>query len=513
PWVGIFQTPDYITAVSIAWSGNWIFRFEPLDNATYPTYRLSAGLNDWNFSKTLRPGESMESPHVIFYEVSENLNDIAQRYTRFGRQYLYPHNPLADSLPVEWNHWWSYEDADINETVFLANVEAAQKLGVELCTLDAGWFGSGLHWGQIRGDWEIVNRERFPHGVRYLADAVHAAGMKFGLWCEIEGLGAQAALNQQHPDFPALRDGQPLGYVCFGNPDAQEWAYQTLSRLIRDYDCDWIKLDFNVDPGAGCNRVDHGHGAGDGLFEHVQGYYRVLDRIRAEFPEVVLENCSSGGLRVDLGMMRHTHVTFLSDPDWPVHALQVFWGATTMLAPNVCIRWSFSEWRPGNGPSEQHFNPRDPALQPHQLDYYTRIAMLGLFGMSQKLPDLPIWVAERLAYHIDVYKQQVRRFVREADLYRLTDQPHRDGTGDRWCAFQYSLADEHLLFVFRLPGAEPIRSIRLLNLTPARTYQIETLDGGEARIVSGRDLMGVGITFTEIQEEGSVLVKIVEQRE
>ena len=250
-----------------------------------------------------------------------------------------------------------------------------------------------------------------------------------------------------------------------------------MSRLIRDYTCDWIKLDFNLDPGAGCNRTDHGHGAGDGLYAHYEGYYRLLDRIRSHFPEIVLENCASGGLRIDLGMLRHTHLTFLSDPDWPAHDLQIFWGATTTLAPDVCLHWSFSEWRVGNGPPQQNFNPRDPALQPHQLDYYTRISMLGVFGFSQKLPELPEWVALRLAQHIAIYRQHVRRFVREADLYRLTDQPRRSGEGDRWCAFQYSLPDEHLLFVFRLPGAEPARAIRLRNLQADRLYQIEGFEG------------------------------------
>ena len=116
--------------------------------------------------------------------------------------------------------------------------------------------------------------------------------MKFGLWCEIEGLGSQAQLAIDQPQFPALRDGAPLGYVCFGNPAAQAWAYQTLSRLITEYDCNWLKLDFNVDPGNGCNRTDHGHGDGDGLYRHVSGYYQVLDRVRAAFPDDILENCS-----------------------------------------------------------------------------------------------------------------------------------------------------------------------------------------------------------------------------
>jgi alpha-galactosidase len=305
-----------------------------------------------------------------------------------------------------------------------------------------------------------------------------------------------------------MRDGESLGYVCFGNPDVQDWAYQTLSRLITEYNCDWIKLDFNLDPGAGCARADHGHQPSDGLYAHFQGYYRTLERVRQSFPQVVLENCSSGGLRIDLGILRQTHMTFLSDPDWPVHDLQIFWGASTMLAPDVLLHWSFCEWR-GKHP-QQTFNPREPRLTRKQLDYYTRISMLGLFGFSQKLPELPQWVADRWKTHTHLYKDIVRHFVKEADLYRLTDQPRRSGEGERWCAFQYSLpgGSEHLLFIFRLPGAPHERTIRLLDLQPDRLYAIEGLEGEYSQKMMGHELMENGLSFTTLEEEDSTLLRV-----
>ena len=301
----------------------------------------------------------------------------------------------------------------------------------------------------------------------------------------------------------------------------QDWAFNTLDRLIDGYGCDWIKLDFNLDPGAGCDRTDHGHGAGDGLYEHYRGYYRVLDRIRARHPEVILESCSSGGLRIDLGLLQRTHMTFLSDPDWPEHDLQLFWGATTMLAANVCLHWGFSEWITKH--PRQTFDPHDPNLMPFQLDYYTEISQLGVFGFSQKLPDLPGWVAARFAHHIRQYQTFIARFVREGDLYRLTDQPKRAGLGDRWAGFQYSLADgsEHLLFVFRLDGGEAQRTLRLRALQPDQRYtatrlpeptmpEQELLEQGlseqKEETFSGRDLMDEGIRFHHLAEEEAAII-------
>ncbi len=509
PWFALQRGDQAVFSGAAAWSGNWVFRFEPLESQGW---RVSGGLHDWSFSKELQAGQAMEGPPVVLV-LGESLNAVSQQYARVGRTHWYPRNALASLLPVEWNHWWSYEDVEINEEVFRRNVDRAAGLGVEICTLDAGWFGPSdpaTHWYEYRGDWHLVNDRRFPSGIRALSDYTHARGMRFGLWCEIEGLGINAQLARDYPDFPATRAGKRLGYVCFGNPAVQEWAYQTLSRLIREYDCDWIKLDFNLDPGAGCDRTDHGHQSGDGLYEHYRGYYRTLERLRQDFPEVVLENCSSGGLRIDLGILRQTYMTYLSDPDWPVHDLQIFWGASTMLAPDVLLHWSFCEWRMETPPPPQIFNPRDPRLTQKQLDYYTRISMLGLYGFSQKLPDLPNWVAARLETHTRLYKEQVRRFVQQADLYRLTDQPRRSGEGERWSAFQYSLpgASEHLLFVFRLPGAPAARSIQLQNLQPERAYRIQGLEGEFHQQALGSELMSTGLLFTTLEEEESLLLKI-----
>ncbi len=445
--------------------------------------------------------------------IGKDLNAVSQQYARVGRRHWYPRTSLSAKVPVEWNHWWSYEDDHINAEIFHENIAIAEKMGVEICMLDAGWFGPSdpaSFWYDYRGDWDVVNTVRFPQGMRPLADDAHARGMKFGMWCEIEALGVKARLAETRPELVALRDGEKLGYVCFGSPAGEDFGYQTLARLIREYDLDWIKLDFNLDPGAGCNRTDHGHAAGDGLYGHYMGYYRVLERIRREFPEVVLEGCSSGGLRIDLGLLRRIDMHFLSDPDYPVHDLQLFWGATTYVAPDACLHWSFGEWINKDPIPPQIFNPRDPKLKPHQFDYYTRISMLNVFGYSQKLPELPAWVDARMTTHVQIFKQHVRRFVKEADLYRLTGQPTREGGGDRWNAFQYRLPDQsdNLLFVFRLPGAEASRTIQLCDLQADRTYRVTGFEGEDMGALRGSDLMQTGLTFDALPEEGSALLRV-----
>ena len=509
PWFALFRPDGAVLSGAVAWSGNWVFRFEP---SAAGSIRLSGGLHDWEFAHTLRPSAELRSaPVVLALGENADLNTVSVEYGRVGRRSWYPRTPLTEQLPVEWNHWWPYEDHDIDEQTFRANVDVAAELGIGVCTLDAGWFGptdAGSHWYDFRGDWDMVNSVRFPSGLRALSDYVHERGMAFGLWCEIEALGQKARLAETHPEFVALRDGERLGYVCLGNPEAEQWALDMLGGLIERYGLDWIKLDFNLDPGAGCDRADHGHGPGDGLHAHYAGYYRMLETLRGRFPHIVLENCSSGGLRIDLGMVRRTTPTFLSDPDWPEHGLQLIWGASTMLAPPAWLHWGWSHWFTSH--PRQTYNPHDPALQPHQLDYYVRIGMLGTFGLSQKLPELPAWIRERYREHIALYRSTLSRFVGAADFYRLTEQPRRDGRGSRWAAFQYRQPGdaEHLVAIFRLPGGGESHTVWPYGIDAERTYTLEWL--GEARTsqMSGADLIRYGLRCADLPEEGSALVLI-----
>lgn len=476
-----------VLAVSVAWSGNWRIAFEPTDKG----HRVTAGLHPEGFSVDLAPGAAFDSPHVVL-ATGADLNEIGVQFGRVGRAHWYP---AADPLPNEWNHWWTYEDSRIDAGVFLQNARKAKELGLGASTLDAGWFGPSdpdSHWFDYRGDWDLVNSTRFPDGIPALSREVRELGLRFGIWCEIEAVGAKARLRQDHPEFLATRAGRDLGYACFGNPAVRSWAEAVLGRLA-DEGAGWIKLDFNLDPGLGCDRTDHGHGPGDGLHAHYRGYYATLDRVRAAHPGLILESCSSGGLRIDLEMLRHTDATFLSDPDWPEHGLTILWGASLMLAPERLLHWGFSQWGPTDNP-HQTFDPRDPALTRERLAYYRRIAMLGSTGCSIDLTALPEWVATELAAHNAFYAKVMARFVRGGDLRRLTGQPGRGGTGDRWAAFQYSLGDEHLIVAFRLGGGEPDRTLHPLALDPGRTYTVTALDAGTTERRTGSELMRDGVT-------------------
>jgi alpha-galactosidase len=486
PWLGL-ERPGAALVVSPAWSGNWHIDVEP--DTDYSRV-LSAGISPVDFGTVLAPGASFAAPSV-FLAAGGTLDDAAARLAAAVGSDLSPQTPESAALPVEWNHWWPYEDAEIDDEVFRTNAATAAGLGIQVCTLDAGWFGRAAadsDWQHERGDWAHVNTERFPRGLPALASDVRAMGMDFGVWIEAEAVGSGARLRAEQPDIIATRSRPPtgerdykletvsldaadpafLGYVCLGSPGGRRHVLGAMDALVRETGARWVKLDFNVDPGAGCDRVDHGHGPDDGLLAHYEGLYAVLDEFRAAHPAVLLEACSSGGLRLDLGLARHVHCFFLSDPDWTEHHLQVLWGASLLLPPVAILHWSWSQWRTGNPHQKLDF----AALSTAGFDTVLRAAMVHRFGVSLKLPELPAALAERLRVHVDAFRRDIAPLVREGVLRRNTGQPLRHGGGERVPVFQLDAPGAHLVAAFVLPGGRAPAALRWSGLDPAATYRV-----------------------------------------
>jgi alpha-galactosidase len=179
-----------------------------------------------------------------------------------------------------------------------------------------------------------------------------------------------------------------------------------------------------------------------------------------------------------------------------------------MLAPEAILHWGFCEWGFADHP-QQTFDPTSAAVTASQLDYYTRISMLHRFGFSQGLPTLLPWIRDRYIQHIDIYKTIVRRFVRSARMFRLTNQPHRDGTLDRYAGFQYidDIHGDMLVAIFRLPGAKPKRCFWLHNIDASRHYRCTWLGDNRVEIVSGSTI-AAGWMFADLAEPGSAIVLV-----
>jgi hypothetical protein len=193
---------------------------------------------------------------------------------------------------------------------------SAASIGQEYFLLDAGWY-TGIDasgdFGTGVGNWEEIDRVKFPNGLGAFADYVRSKGLKFGLWFEPERVAKGSLLARQHPDWVLWLPNQNYGVLDYGRSEVQRWVCALFDRYIREFGIRYIRHDSNIGPLAYWDAADQPDRRGMHQIRHMEGLYRVLDWIRERHPETVLEGCASGGRRIDLESARRFHTFWISD--------------------------------------------------------------------------------------------------------------------------------------------------------------------------------------------------------
>jgi len=456
----VLNDSEHSYAFAIPWSGNWNLRIARVPGSVQITL-VSENPELIGISSHVQSGDWEEATKQLVREF-RNMN----------------YSSRIPKMKSEWNHWWPYEGSLINEEVFLRNARIAQECGIDVALLDSGWFGSG-NWEDYRGNWDEINLERFPSGLSSLADKTRALGIEFGIWVEIESVGARSRVQIEHPDFMATRDGTTLETICLANPLAHQWAFDQLLHIITATNPIWIKFDFNRSPGLGCNHEDHGHTALNGHKKHIENFYRLLEQVRGRFPEITLENCSSGGLRNDYGVAQRVDYCFASDRDWPEHALSVFWAHSHFFPVETILGWCDSQWL-GEQPN-QEFSINSRGTEEH-LEFIFAISLLGGFGISQRLEDFTLQQKNTLSKFLHIYKEAFRpRYQSNAEISYLSRQPERFEGGVRTVAFAIeTYLHSPIIMIFQLSGASE-STINYKVSDPDLVYDVHDLITGEHR--------------------------------
>lgn len=292
-------------AVSLAWSGN---HRHALERLTDGTTRVSAGELLLPGEIELAPGGTYATPWLVCAYSDRGLDGVSERYHRYLR--ARPHHP-SRPRPLTLNTWEAvYFDHDLTRLTTLA--DTAAKLGVERFVLDDGWFLGRRDDTRGLGDW-LVDPEVWPQGLHPLVDHVRGLGMEFGLWVEPEMVNPDSELLREHPDWllhvegrtpPAWRHQQVLDLA---RPEAFELVLARLDALLSEYAIAYLKWDHNR------ALIEAGHLGRAGVHVQTLAVYALLDQLRARHPGVEIESCSSGGARVDLGILERTDRVWASD--------------------------------------------------------------------------------------------------------------------------------------------------------------------------------------------------------
>lgn len=443
PWL-VLEGVGEAWVVELLWSGNWRLAVEPAGQGV----RVRAGLHPQGLRHGLAAGERLALPEVLFGRVRGGLGE-AVRALHDARRAMRP-NP-ARPVPVQFNSWFPFPGAP-DSTEMLAVVPQAARLGCEVFVLDAGWFATcedrePEEWWAAVGDWR-VNPCAFPHGLAPLAAACRAAGMGFGLWFEPEAVGAVAPLRRRHPEWMHHPGGaapapQSRAVLHLGIAEARDYIFAAMAALIRRTGAVWLKWDFNMDLAAGwAPGTPPALARQDALVAHVHGVYALQDALRAEFPQLTLEMCASGGGRLDGAVLAHAHTYWISDRAQALAKLAIHRGSQRAHPAVACNDW-LVDWPDGAAPLEG-----GEADGRSDLAFRLRVAMLGSFGISAAISRWSAADRQLAAAHVQLYREHVRPLVQFGDMF---EPPAPAG----WLAWHYQAKDaaRGVVFAFRLQSA------------------------------------------------------------
>ena len=510
PWLSLRnQRAGVEYLAELAWSGNWAMQVERTSGendivlANRPIAVQMGPRHDGGGPLSLAPGASVAFPRLALTASAGDLDDVANQMHRYQRAYVSP--PASGNRPllVQFNSWYPFgQDVDVDR--LKQSADAAATLGAEAYVLDSGWYVDN-DWVLELGDYQ-VSRRKFPRGLEELADHVHARGMKFGLWVEIENVGRESRMFREHADWCMSYDREPVindrrCQLDFAKPEVRQWARTTVERLITSYHLDWIKIDYNIDAGDHFDPASPAH-AGTRLADHVNAYYAWLDELRAAHPQLVVENCSSGALRLDSGIIAHTHTTWVSDVVAAKQSLQLGYGCTLQFSPELCNHWMVGDKDDGTVALD---------APPGWWDFMFRVPMTGQFGISSRVLEWSPALREHAASNVALYKR-IRETLTGADVYHLTPAPdHNRPTG--WMALQYVAPDSGraVLLAYRLARGAPSELFRLRGLDAATRYDV-LLDGAPWRQVTGAELAGSGLRVALGDEWRAAVIELVPRR-
>lgn len=400
------QESGEVYAMNFVYSGNFLAKAQ---HTQHDRVRMVMGVHPDYFRWKLEAGESFQAPEAVLVYSDRGLGGMTRTFHDLYRNHLI-RSPYKDvRRPVLINNWEAtYFDFDTDK--LLAIAKEASALGIEMLVMDDGWFGHRNGDNSSLGDW-TVNEEKIKGGLKTLVDGVKSFGMKFGIWMEPEMISPDSELYRAHPDWALRLNGREPS-LCreqlvldFSRPEVLDYVYGQISAVLRSVDISYVKWDMNrqlTDPGSSYLPADR---QGEASHRHTLGVYALQERLLAEFPDLLLENCSGGGARFDAGMLYYSPQIWCSDDMDAVERLQIQEG-TALIYPlsamgaHVCC------------------SPNHTVGRETPIDMRAAVALAGTFGYELDVTTLSEEEKERIPEQIARYKKYAP-LIQGGDYYRI----------------------------------------------------------------------------------------------
>jgi alpha-galactosidase len=353
--------------------------------------------------KNLKPGESYQTVPVAIGCVRGGFGEAVRALTEYRRQICQGSRQSGLGVcPVMFNDYMNCLWGDPTEEKELPLIDAAAAAGCEYFVIDAGWYAErNEDWSGTLGSWQPT-KTRWPHGIRYVLDRIREKGMIPGLWLEPEVAGMHSTLSQKPDDWFFVRHGYRVEknsrlLLDFRNPQVLIYLNDVIERLVKQYGVGYIKMDYNTDSLEGTDR--YADSFGQGLLEHNRALLGWLDGIRERYPALILENCGSGGGRMDYAMLSRMQLQSCTDQEEYLRLPAIVAGASAAVIPMQLAVWSYP--RKGADADQASFNMVTAML--------CRIHQSG--DLASLLPEAAAYVREGIRIYRDVIRQNISAAV------------------------------------------------------------------------------------------------------
>ncbi len=482
-----------------------------IDRSQFDSIRLMTGINPEDFCWILKDGEEFDTPEAILVYSNEGLGGMSRTFHDLYRQHLI-RSPYRDKKrPILINNWEATY-FDFNEKKLIDIADCAAKLGIEMLVMDDGWFGNRFDDNRALGDW-VVNEEKLHGGLKYLVDEVNKRGMKFGIWFEPEMICPDSDLYREHPDWAIQIEGREPGcarnqlVLDYTRDDVTDHIYNKVASVLRSANVEYVKWDMNrplADIGSATLPAEK---MGEFYHRYVMGVYKLQERLITDFPNLLLENCSSGGGRFDAGMLYYSPQIWASDDADAVERLKIQEG-TELIYPMSTMGAHVSD-------CPNHCVGRTTPFRTRG-----HVALSGTFGYELDVTRIPEADRNMIPEQVKMY-HKFNDLVRTGDYYRI-DSYSLNGSFDAWMSIKKDKSEALLtaVMVLKRPNVKS-RTVRLKGLDPDKKYRLLNEDGTEyttgmagkedVRTYSGALLMKGGIHISETWGDyRSILIHIKE---
>jgi alpha-galactosidase len=386
-------------------NGSWRWEIGDYKDSIYLAAGGPTGM-DHNWKQVLQPGQSFTTVPVALTRVAGGVEAAFAALTDYRRQIRRPHED-NENLPIIFNDYMNCLMGDPDEDKVSALLDPVAKTGAEYFVIDAGWYADDSTWWDDVGLWE-PSQKRFPSGFKVLLDKIKSKGLIPGLWLEPEVVGVRSVVANRLPKEAFFQEcGQRIVengrfQLDYRHPEVRTWMDTVIHSLVVNYGAGYFKFDYNIEVTQGTD-IGGSSSTGAAHLEHQRAYLSWVRSLLDRYPTLVIENCSSGGQRMEYAMLSVHSLQSTSDQQDPALYAAIAAGVPTAVVPEQSATWAY----PQPGWSDElnaftvvnsllgrvYLSGRLDKLSPHQLglvvegmDVYKKIR----FGLKSAYPMWPL---------------------------------------------------------------------------------------------------------------------------